>query len=151
MKKKHIAAVAAAIAIAAPAEGVRQWAYYDPPGILSICYGHTGKDVEKGRRYTLTECKALLQQDMLAAVDTVDRCVPGLPENVLAAYGDAVYNIGPKIACGPSTAHKLLSEGKIQAACDELLKWNKSRVAGVEVPLPGLTKRREMERALCLS
>ena len=148
--KKKVAAAAIAIAIAAPAEGLRQWAYYDPPGILSVCYGHTGKDVEKGRKYSLPECKALLSKDMLAAIETVERCAPGLPENVLAAFGDAVYNIGPRVACD-STAHVFLVNGRISEACDELLKWNKSRVAGVAVPLPGLTKRREQDRALCLS
>jgi lysozyme len=151
IQRRHGAVVAIAIAIAAPAEGIRQWAYYDPPGILSVCYGHTGKDVELHREYSLLECRALLEKDMRAAIDTVDRCIPGLPQNVLAAFGDAVYNIGPRVACGPSTAHAFLMQRKLREACNELPRWNKSRVAGVEVPLPGLTKRRERERDLCLT
>lgn len=144
-------AVALAAAIAIPAEGLRQYAYYDPPGILTVCYGHTG-NVEKGRKYSLSECDAFLSADMKQAVLTVERCVPGLPQNVLAAFGDAVFNIGPRIACGPdSTAARLLKAGDIAAACMQLPRWNKARVGGVMVELPGLTKRRAKERDLCLA
>lgn len=144
-------AVALAAAIAIPAEGLRQYAYYDPPGILTVCYGHTG-NVEKGRKYSLAECDSLLSADMKQAVLTVERCVPGLPENVLAAFGDAVFNIGPRVACGPdSTAARLLKAGDITAACMQLPRWSKARIAGVMVTLPGLVKRRAKERDLCLA
>lgn len=142
-------ALALAVAIAAPAEGLRQVAYHDPVGILTVCYGHTGPDVQRGTRYSLEQCKALLDQDMRDALADVERCHPGLPDNVLAAFGDAVFNVGPRVACD-STASKYLAGGNIPAACDELLKWNKARVGGVLVELPGLTKRRAKERALCL-
>lgn len=150
-QKRIAAAIAAATAIAIPAEGLRQFAYYDPPGILTVCYGST-TDVQKGKRYSLDECKARLDADMLDAVLTVERCVPGLPEPVLAAFGDAVYNIGPRIACDTanSTAARLLKSGDIAGACNQLPRWDKARVAGVMVALPGLTKRRAAERALCL-
>ena len=146
------AALALAVALAAPAEGLRQYAYYDPPGILTVCYGHTGSDVDKGREYSLEDCRALLEEDMLNAITTVDRCHPGLPEKVLAAFGDAVFNLGPRIACDPagSRAARYLAAGNLAAACDELPRWDKARVAGVMVALPGLTKRRAKERDLCL-
>ena len=144
-------AVALAAAIAIPAEGLRQWAYYDPPGILTVCYGST-TDVRKGVKYSLDECKARLDADMLAAVQAVDRCVPGLPVPVLAAFGDAVYNIGPTVACDTSrsTAARLLKAGDLAGACQQLPRWNKARVAGAMVELPGLTKRRAAEMALCM-
>jgi len=147
--KRLATATALATAIAVPAEGLRQWAYYDPPGILTVCYGHTGSDVVAKRQYSLSECDALLTKDMREALTTVDRCHPGLPENVLAAFGDAVFNLGPKVACD-STASKLLAAGEIEQACQELPRWNRARVAGVSVPLPGLTKRRNKELLLCL-
>jgi GH24 family phage-related lysozyme (muramidase) len=149
-RARRVAAVTViATAIAVPAEGLRQWAYYDPPGILTVCYGHTG-EVEKGRKYSLDECKALLTADMLEAVEAVEACHPALPQNVHAAFADAVFNIGPKVACD-STASRLLEAGNYEDACRELPRWNKSRVAGVLVPLPGLTKRRNAEMLLCLS
>ena len=152
-KSKRYSAVAAlAAAIAIPAEGLRQYAYYDPPGILTVCYGST-TDVQKGKRYSLDECKARLDADMRGAIEAVDRCVPGLPMNALAAFSDAVYNIGPRIACDTrnSTAARLLKAGKIAEACDQLPRWNKATIGGVLVELPGLTKRRAAERALCLT
>ena len=149
--KRRTAAASLAVAIAIPAEGLRQWAYYDPPGILTVCYGST-TNVQKGVKYSLDECKARLDADMLAAVQAVDRCAPGLPVPVLAAFGDAVYNIGPTVACDTSrsTAARLLKAGDLRGACDQLPRWNKARVAGAMVELPGLTKRRAKERELCL-
>lgn len=150
-KKAAIAVLASAIAI--PAEGFRQWAYRDPVGILTVCYGTTGPDVKQGKQYSLPECQALLTRDMIKAVEYVDDCAPGAPEPVLAAFADAVYNIGPKIACDTknSTAARKLRAKDWEGACQELTKWDKARVAGVLITLPGLTKRRAKEQALCLS
>jgi GH24 family phage-related lysozyme (muramidase) len=149
--KRVGAAVALAAAIAIPAEGLRQWAYYDPPGILTVCYGST-TNVQKGVKYSLDECKARLDDDMRAAIAQVDACAPGLPVPVLAAFGDAVYNIGPRIACdtSASTAARLLKAGDLAGACQQLPRWNRATVAGRSVELPGLTKRRAKEMALCL-
>lgn len=152
MLDKRAAAMVLAAAIAIPAEGLRQYAYYDPPGILTVCYGHTGADVVKGKRFSLEACKTLLTQDMQQAIDTVERCVPGLPVEALAAFGDAVYNLGPKIVCNTkqSTAARYLQAGNVRAACEQLPRWDKASIAFVMVPLPGLTKRRAVERDLCL-
>lgn len=151
--KRIAAATALATALAVPAEGLRQIAYYDPPGILTVCRGHTGPDVVAGRWYPLAECDRFMSDDMRAAVATVERCVPGLPERVLAAFADAVFNLGGRIVCdlAGSTAARMLKAGAIVDACRQLPRWNKARVAGVMVPLPGLTKRRAAEMALCLS
>ena len=146
---RKAAAAALAIAIAVPAEGLRQYAYTDPPGILTVCYGHTGKDVVAGRKFSLEECNAFLNDDMRKAIDTVERCHPGLPAPVLAAFGDAVYNMGPSVACN-STASRYLAAGRISDACNELPRWVYAKVAGVNVKLPGLVKRRALERDLCL-
>ncbi len=151
-KWKRIAtALAAATAIAMPAEGLRRVAYHDPVGVLTVCYGTTG-NVQRGRVYTEQECRALLDRDMLAAIETVERCVPGLPWQQLAAWSDAVYNLGSRIVCDTetSTAARLLKEGRRDEACLQLPRWNKARVAGRLVELPGLTKRRAREMELCL-
>ncbi|MDR2187006.1 MAG: lysozyme [Azonexus sp.] len=144
-------AAAIAIGLAIPAEGLRQVAYRDPPGILTVCYGST-RNVDPARTYSLAECRARLDADMRVAIEAVERCAPGLPEPVLAAFGDAVYNLGPGIVCdrAKSTAARLLAAGDVEAACRELPKWNKARVGGVMVSLPGLSKRRAAEMAVCL-
>ena len=150
--QRRMTALAAAVAIAMPAEGLRRVAYRDPVGIATTCWGSTTA-VEFGRTYTMDECRARLDADMNEALDIVDRCAPGLPWPVLAAFGDAVFNMGGKIACNlkESTAARLLKARDLRGACDQLLRWNKARVAGVMVTLPGLTKRREKERELCLT
>jgi GH24 family phage-related lysozyme (muramidase) len=152
-QKKYAAVSALAVAIAIPAEGLRQWAYEDiaNPKLLTVCYGST-TNVQKGVKYSLDECKARLDDDMRAAIAQVDACAPGLPVPVLAAFGDAVYNIGPKIACDTahSTAARLLKAGDIEGACRQLPRWDKASVGGVMVSLPGLTKRRAKEMDLCM-
>lgn len=151
--KQRALALAAAAAIAIPAEGIRQVAYRDPVGILSTCYGTTGPDVVAGKVYSLQQCRQYLDRDMAQALDYVDRCAPGLPVPVLAAFADAVYNMGPKIACDKrnSTAARKLAVGDIKGACNELPRWDKAVIAGQYVALPGLTKRRAKEQALCLT
>lgn len=146
------AALAIAVAMAIPAEGLRQVAYRDPPGVLTVCFGTTGRDVVPGQFYTIEKCKAMLDRDMLEAVETVESCAPGLPVKSLAAFADAVYNLGPAIACdkSKSTAARLLAAGDVRGACMQLPKWDKARIGGALVALPGLTKRRAAETALCL-
>lgn len=147
--KRLASAVAVATLIAMPAEGLRQYAYKDPIGLLTVCWGST-TNVIPGKQYSLEECRARLDTEMLAAVEQVERCHPNLPANVLAAFSDAAYNIGPKVACD-STASRYLAVGNYDAACRELPRWDKARVGGVMVSLPGLTKRRQREMELCLS
>lgn len=151
--QRRAAALALATAIAAPAEGLRRIAYYDPPGILTVCMGHTGPDVIKDKVYSLAECDAFLTDDMREAIDTVERCQPGLPVPILAAFSDAVFNLGPTVACSKtnSTAARKLAVKDYRGACDQLPRWDKARVMGVMITLPGLTKRRALERDLCLT
>ncbi|HEX7687331.1 MAG TPA: glycoside hydrolase family protein [Burkholderiaceae bacterium] len=149
--RRRSAIVAAVCALAAPAEGIRHYAYYDPPGVLTVCDGHTG-NVTAGRYYSDGECYQLLQADAGQAVDTVLRCAPGAPDSVAAAFGDAVFNLGPTIACDvrKSTAARLLAARQWRGACEQLPRWDRATVAGVSVALPGLTKRRQLERGVCL-
>lgn len=150
--KKRAAALAAACAIAVPMEGLRTKAYRDPVGIPTICFGTT-KNVKMGDTATVEQCKGMLTAEMLQSIDAVDRCVPNLPVNVLAAFADAAYNIGPRIACDTrtSTAARKLKSGDYVGACNELPRWDRANMPGIGlVPLPGLTKRRQMERELCL-
>lgn len=149
--QRKAAAVTVATALAMPAEGIFTRWYFDPVGIATVCIGHT-KNVDKSKVYTVAECKALLTKEMSDVVSRVDSCRPGLPINVLAAFSDAAFNVGPHIACDSSrsTAARLLAAGRYDEACAQLPRWNRARVAGISVPLPGLTTRREMERQVCL-
>ena len=151
-KRNKSAIVAIAVSIAIPAEGLRHYAYYDPPGVLTVCYGSTN-NVVKNRYYTMDECKARLSSEMLEAVETVERCRPGLPDGVAASFADAVFNSGPKIVCNTksSTAARMLAAGDLDGACRQHPRWNKANVAGVFVALPGLTKRTKLRESICLA
>jgi len=148
---KRALALALATAIAVPAEGLRQYAYRDPVGLPTICMGST-QGVKMGDFRTLPECKALLDKDMLHAIDTVDKCRPGLPVNMLAAFSDLTYNVGPVAVCdvSKSTLARMLNMKDYKGACLQIIRWNKARVLGVMVELPGLVKRRNAEMQLCL-
>lgn len=144
--------VAAAMALAAPLEGTRRLAYYDPVGILTVCEGHTGSDIVKGKLYSVEECKEFFTADMTKAVDHVDRCAPGLPDGPRIAFSDAVFNLGPKVICDTtkSTLARKLKAGDVEGACNQLPRWDKATKFGVLITLPGLTKRRALEREICL-
>ena len=80
--QRAAAAMAIATALAIPAEGLRQVAYRDPVGVLTICYGST-TDVRPGQYAPLSECKDRLDFEMWSFVMAVERCAPGLLEALL--------------------------------------------------------------------
>ena len=72
-------ALAAILAVAAPIiayhEGYVPNTYADPIGIPTVCFGHTGPDVEWGQEYTRAQCDALLTGDGLHLNDLGYRCM----------------------------------------------------------------------------
>lgn len=153
LKQKTSAVAAIVMSLAGGAEGIRYIAYYDPPGILTVCKGHTGPDVVKNKVYSPKECNDLFASDVEKAIAIVNRCVPGLPVHVQAAFADPVFNMGPTIVCDKkkSTAARMLAAGNIEDACRQLPRWNKAVIAGVPVALPGLTTRRAKDMDTCLN
>lgn len=146
--KKGSAIAAAAIACVSTFEGLRTVAYKDPVGIPTVCFGET-RGVKMGDSYTVAQCKEMLG-DRLVEFETGMRACMKQPDQVPAgAYVSSLsitYNIGTGAFCKSTLARKL-NGGDIRGACDEFLKWDKA--AGIR--LPGLTKRRIAERALCLT
>ena len=77
LKRQILAAAAGgAIAIAAviikPLEGVKYDPYYDVVGVLTICYGHTAKDIMLGKSYTPAEYEALLNKDLHKVANAIE-------------------------------------------------------------------------------
>jgi lysozyme len=152
LKRRLVTAMAGgAIAIAAVLlqwhEGLRYKPYKDGGGILTVCYGHTGKDVTPGKRYTDAECQALLESDLKAAMAVVKTHVTvSLTEMQKAALASFVYNVGSG-AFARSTLLKKLNAGDMSGACDEMRRWkyDEGKVS------KGLVNRRAVERALCLT
>lgn len=129
-------------------EGVRYEAYPDPAtggAPWTVCYGHTGPDVVRGKTYSRAECERLLQADMLEANAIVHRCVGReMPTGVAAALTSLTFNVGPKPVCSGSPG-KFARAGDWPNTCKslELYKFAGGRV------FRGLVLRRADERKVC--
>lgn len=139
-------AVAIAGTMLTDLEGVRYTPYYDVAGVLTVCYGHTGADIIKGKTYSPAECKSMLDKDLQPFVRSVERSVK-VPTNEYqkAALISFSYNVGVT-AFERSSLLRQLNAGNYQAACDGLRQWT---YAGGK-QWKGLMNRREVEREVCM-
>ncbi|QJT83671.1 lysozyme [Kosakonia sp. MUSA4] len=127
-------------------EGVRYTPYHDVAGVLTVCYGHTGRDIIPGKKYTETECRALLQKDLVPFAQSVDRSVKvPASEYQKAALITFSYNVGVT-AFERSALLRQLNTGNYRAACDGLRQW----IYAGGKKWKGLMNRREVEREVCL-
>ncbi|EPN1928649.1 lysozyme [Cronobacter dublinensis] len=127
-------------------EGVRYEPYQDVAGVLTVCYGHTGRDIIPGKKYTETECRALLQKDLVPFAQSVDRSVKvPASEYQKAALITFSYNVGVT-AFERSALLRQLNSGNYRAACDGLRQW----IYAGGKKWKGLMNRREVEREVCL-
>lgn len=129
-------------------EGVRHETYYDPVGILTVCYGHTGPDVEKGRRYSEAQCQRLLKNDIQRHAEALNCIKKPLTEHQKVAFVSFAFNVGNSKFCN-STLVKKANKGDMKGACAELSRWVYGNQKGKMVKLPGLVKRRAQERQVC--
>ncbi|SPP31305.1 Lysozyme RrrD [Arsenophonus endosymbiont of Aleurodicus floccissimus] len=151
LKRRLVTAMAgSAVAIAAVLvqwhEGMMHKPYKDGGDVLTVCYGHTGKEVTPSKRYTDAECQALLERDLKAAMVVVETHVTvPLTEMQKAALTSFIYNVGSG-AFARSTLLKKLNAGDMRGACDEMRRWkyDEGKVS------KGLVNRRAVERELCL-
>lgn len=126
--------------------------YKDIAGIVTVCRGYTGpKPIVWGKVYTAAECNELnagaLDSTQQALVKAIK--VP-VSQEEFDAYSSLAYNIGVS-AFRSSTLLKLLNQGQYEAACAQILRWDKARVNGVLRPVKGLTTRRKKEYNLCMT
>lgn len=143
--KQRAAWCAIAVACVSGFEGLRTVAYLDPVKIPTICFGET-KGVKMGDRATLAQCQAMLADSLELANKAVERCVSTpLPPERQAALVSFTYNIGGGAFCS-STLVRKLNSGDVRGACNELPRWVKAK----GITLPGLIKRRQEERVMCL-
>lgn len=143
--KKKAAAVAIAAALVAGEEGVRYVAYSDPVGIPTICFGET-KGVKIGDQATREQCLGMLKDSLEMADAAVSRCVKvPMPPKREAAFISFTYNVGGTRFCS-SRIPTFVNAGQPAKACAELSRY----VYAKGIKLPGLVRRREEERVLCM-
>lgn len=141
------AAGLAAITLVKNFEGYRPNAYRDSVGVPTICFGET-RGVRMGDKKTKAECEKMLGNRLIEFETEMRKCLrnpDALPDPVYISSLSFTYNVGSKAFCNSSVRY-YLNEGKIRKACDSFLNFTR---AGKTYP-PGLLKRRQEERALCL-
>lgn len=138
-------AAAASMSLSMDFEGLRYYAYPDPIGIPTICYGHTA-GVKMGQVANEATCKRLLGEDTHAAMSAVlKHTTAELNSNELGAYTDFTLNVG-ETKFRNSTLLKKLNAGDHSGACRELLRW----VYAGGKKFQGLVNRRTKGYALCI-
>ncbi len=132
-------------------EGLRLTAYQDSVGVWTIGYGWTqpvdGKPIRPGMTIKEETAERLLRTGLVGYESDVSKLVKvKLTQGQFDALVSFAYNLGP-LPLSTSKLLKKLNTGDYAGAADEFPRWN---MAGGKV-LPGLTRRREAERALFLS
>jgi len=122
-------------------EGCSLHAYRDAVGVLTIGYGHTGRDVKADSRWTQAQADAQLAADLQIACEGLMALVKvPLTQGQCDALTDFAFNMGLG-NLGNSTLLRKLNAGYGEEVPSELLRWV---YAGGE-KLPGLVTRRQRE------
>ena len=122
-------------------EGLRQVAYVDPVGVVTVCAGHTST-AKLGQVKTEAECAELLKVDVKHAEAAVKRLVKTpLTQPQFDALVSFVFNVG-ETSFAKSTMLKKINLNDCWGAGKEFSKW--TFAGGRE--LPGLVTRRASER-----
>lgn len=129
-------------------EACRLTSYLDAVGIPTIGYGHTGSEVHPGQTISQHQADVIFDADLERFEEGVTELLTGanVTDNQFSACVSLAFNIGIT-RFASSTLRKRLLAGDVAGAGAEFPRWNK---AGGQV-LPGLVKRRELERELFLS
>ena len=132
---------------------------YPDPGTggdpWTIGWGHTGKEVVPGLKWTQEQADNQFAIDVSAFVNDVNELLWNTPceQHQFDALVSFAYNVGSDIddddiaeGLGDSTLLKKFKRGNIQGAADEFPKW---KLAGGRA-MRGLAFRRRVERAMFL-
>lgn len=130
-------------------EGCYLHSYRDPVGVWTIGYGHTGSDVHPSQTISQQKADQLLYNDLAKFEDGVDDLLDentNTTDNQFGAMVSLAYNVGLG-NFEKSSVLRYHNEGKNWLAAEAFLLFNK---AGGRI-LPGLVRRRELERRLYLT
>lgn len=128
-------------------EGCRLKAYRCPAGVLTIGYGHTGRDVKPGMEITAPQAVALFNADVDKFARSVEASLAGvtLKQKQFDAVVSLAYNIGLGGLKKSTLYRKVKANPDDPTIRAEFMKHVNARVNGVLKPLPGLVKRRRAE------
>ena len=141
------------ITLVAGFEGFARKPYVDTVGTgqpKTWCYGATkadgGPSPPYGQVFSKEECQTLLGTSLYKYDAMVKSCVHvPLPPHREAALVSFAYNLGPRTLCrGPVAWY--INAGRVPDGCHAMLAYDHARGR----VLPGLTRRRHVEAAMCL-
>ncbi len=130
-------------------EQLRLVAYLPTPNdVLTIGYGHTGKDVTEGLVWTKERAEEVFQQDIAERAEELYFALDygirdSLTDNQFGALVSFVYNEGIS-AFKSSTMLRLINTRQYEAASEQFPRW----IYQGDEKLGGLIRRRAAERAL---
>lgn len=127
-------------------EGCRLKAYKDIIGVITIGYGHTGKDIYIDMEINQAAADMFLEKDLARFEDGVKSLLTpssSINENQFSALVCFAFNVGLG-NLKSSTLLKLANSGDFSSASQQFGKWCH---AG-EKKIPGLVRRRLAEKAL---
>lgn len=131
-------------------EGYSATAYLCPAGVWTIGYGTT-EGVASGMRISEEQALRMLANDLNKFERAVSRAIiPAIPnQNQFDAMVSLCYNIGERAFTNSSVARNFKG-GRLEAASNSFMLWNKITVRGKLVVSNGLVRRRGRERDLFL-
>ncbi len=120
--------------------------------VPTICFGET-RGIRMGMTRTRAQCEAMFLEALSTFADGIEMCVSKpMSDDTYVAFLSLAYNIGLGSKAHPgfcqSSVVRQFNAGNGRAACDAMLAFNKG--GKPRRVIPGLTTRRERERALCL-
>lgn len=122
-------------------EGLRTEAYYDPAGVLTIGYGHTGPDVSPGDVISEYWAEHLLRTDLYETEKAVDELDVAKTQGQFDALVSFAYNLGINRLRTSSLLKTIREGGNMRAIKREFKKW----VHAGDKTLRGLETRRAWE------
>lgn len=128
-------------------EGLRLTAYTCQAGVLTIGYGHTGKDVIKGMTITESTAEKLLADDIKWAENAVNAHVKSpINQNQFDALVSFCFNVGASAFKGSTLLSYINKDPKHPNIYTEFLRW----IYAGKKESSGLRSRRESEANLYL-
>jgi lysozyme len=122
-------------------EGLMLTAVRDVGGVLTIGYGHTGKDVEEGDRISPYWAEELLKEDLGLVESQVRALKVARTQGQFDALVSFVYNLGIGRLRNSNLLKVIRNGGSRNQIKTEFKKW----VYAGGKKLKGLEKRREWE------
>jgi lysozyme len=123
-------------------EGFRSIAYRCPANVWTIGHGHT-KGVKSGMIINKIQGEIFLKQDLLRFESHIKKNVYRiLIQNQFDALVSFTFNVGYRIQ---GELKQGINSGNTSLVIYKLSLYNKAKVKGIYVILPGLDKRRKSE------